>query len=117
MTRGDRLLDVLPIFVVAPPFPNKLTEDNKDGIISSVPRVMDKQKMVLTMRESSSNVGCANIRRHVQRRCGLARQPSSLSSNPEGVVVIHDDEMHCMRESMGVQVACCSSKKFFKVYP
>lgn len=90
---GDWLLDVSLISPVASPLYTEVVEINKDGIISNIRRAMAKRNVVLAMGESSSNVGTLNVGRQIQHRCGLTNLLSSLSSTPEGVVVIPDNSV------------------------
>lgn len=62
---------------------------------------MAKRKAVLVMREASSDVGTANIGGRVRQRLGLAHQVGSISSDPEGVVVLPDDDVYHSEGNQG----------------
>lgn len=62
---------------------------------------MAKQKAVMAMGESPSDIGAMNVGRHAQQRRSLARMLNSLSFNPEGVVVILDDDVYQFEGNQG----------------
>lgn len=68
-----------------------MVEDNKDGIISDIRQSISKRKVVLATGEASANV--VNIGRRVQSRCNFTRLLNSISSTPEAVVVIPDNDV------------------------
>ena len=72
---------------------DEVVEDSKEGIVSSVRRAMAKWKVFQAIGEPSPGDGSSQIRRRVMQRRGFARLMSSISSDPDVMVVIPDDDV------------------------
>lgn len=79
-----------------------MVEDNKDGIVSTVRRVMAKRKVDQAMGEPSPGSGSSQIGRHIMQRHKFPRLISLISSDPGSVVVILNDDV---QQSKGYQGA------------
>lgn len=76
-----------------------MVEDSKDGIISDVRRSMAKRKSILAKRDASYDV--FNIRRRVQSRRNFPSLLSSISSTPEAITMIPDDDTQQFEVNQG----------------
>lgn len=76
-----------------------MVEDSRDDIISDAHQVFAKWKSILAMGEVST--GALKIGKRVQSRRNFTHLLNSISSTPEVIVVIPDDDVEQYEGSQG----------------
>lgn len=96
VSAGEPPLAARPISTIAPPSgafpgPTEVVEDSRDDIISDAHRVFSKWKAILAIGEVYT--GALKIGKRVQSRRNFTHLLNSISSTPEVIVVIPDDDV------------------------